>query len=270
MSNDYLQQQKITLKHRSKQKNIYVKLIPALMIFLSVTGCGFDLSEILAQPTKEPLPTFVASRTTSPDFAEKLVWSKSSLATPRTREAPLLANQKYVAFVNYLEGPLSQIRQLQIMDTQTGQFLWQSERFSDYADLEIYKENAFILFREGALLNIYQIAGDSKPVFSTDKYASAHSVFYLSPANQKNLHLYHDKYLPENDTYEYVVYTIDNNGREIGSPLKMQGFYDLFLFEQPFFFCRWEVEMCIQVEIWTQAKNCGTVNLTEKSLGNPY
>lgn len=139
------------------KKNKFFDILQLLMILLFLgLGCGIDPSRFVPEQTMDPIPPAIANRTLSQDFEEGLIWRKDLISIRLDAPSPgLLAGHGYVAFVNFLGGPLSMINQLEILEAETGTTLWQSERFPTHEDIAISKNKAFVLLRRGSPLNIY-------------------------------------------------------------------------------------------------------------------
>lgn len=213
------------------QKSVTFRFFRLLILFLLGLGCSFNPSQLFPEQTIDPLPPSIARRAISQDFKENLVWRKDGIGIRHLPlpSSELLIGAGYVAFVNFLGGPLSMINQLEVVDAHTGNTVWRSERFSDYEDVAVVGDKAFVLLNEGKLLNIYDVKGDGKPLHSSDKYFKAGTIFYLFPVAEGEVILYYQ----QGD--EYSIHTIDSKGVEVGNSRKIQGLSFLFLFDQPFF-----------------------------------
>jgi outer membrane protein assembly factor BamB len=205
-----------------------------LVLFFLGSGCGFDLASLLPEQTMDPLPPAIASRTIPQNSRQKLVWRKGQMSIRRQLfpSPGLVVGHGYVAYVDFLGGPLSMINQLDILEAATGTTLWQSAPFATHEDIAISKDRAFVLLDRGRSLNIYHIKGDNQPLQSFDRFNEP-TKFYLFPSVvEKDIYIY---YIKGN---EFSLHRLDLTGNEIatlpGIPTN-NTLSSLFLFGQPFF-----------------------------------
>jgi outer membrane protein assembly factor BamB len=205
-----------------------------LMLFFFGLGCGFDPARLLPEQTMAPLPPAIANRTIPQNLGQKLIWRKSQINIRRHLfpSPGLLVGHGYVTFVNFLGGPLSKINQMDVLEATTGATLWQSARFPTHEDMAISKDRAFVLLRRGSPLNIYDIKGDNKPLYSFNYFNEA-TKFYLFPSVvEKYIYIY---YIKGN---EFSLHRLDLTGKEVAAPRGIpttNALSSLFLFDQPFF-----------------------------------
>jgi outer membrane protein assembly factor BamB len=205
-----------------------------LMLLFAGLGCGFDPSRLLPEQTMAPLPPAIADRTISQNLRNKLVWHKNRVSIrPLLFPSPgLLVGHGYVAYVNFLGGPLSMINQMDILEATTGATVWQSARFPTHEDMAISKDRAFVLLRRGSPLNIYDIKGGSEPLYSVNYFNKATKSYLFPSSVEKDIYVYY----VEGD--EFSVHRLDLTGKEVAAPRSIpapNALSDLFLFDQPFF-----------------------------------
>jgi outer membrane protein assembly factor BamB len=130
----------------------------------------------------------------------------------------LLAGHGYVAFVAFSGGPLSAINQLEVLDVNNGDTLWQSERFPDNEAFALSKEKAFVLLDLGMRLNIYDIGGSKEPLNSYN-YFREFTQFYMFPAvvdEGENIFVYYRQ------GNEYLLHGINLEGAKVAGPQRIQ------------------------------------------------
>lgn len=106
-------------------QEVYPKLSLLVVTFISLLfllglNCSFNPSQLLPEQTIDPLPPAIVSRTISKDFEQNLVWHKNQINIRRgfSPSSGLIVGYGYMAFVNFLGGPLSQINQLDVFRCQ--------------------------------------------------------------------------------------------------------------------------------------------------------
>jgi outer membrane protein assembly factor BamB len=205
-----------------------------LILFFLGSGCGFDPSYLLREQTMDPLPPAIANRTIPQNSRAKLAWRKGQISIRRQLfpSPGLVVGHGYVAYVNFLGGPLSMINQMDILEATSGATLWQSAPFATHEDIAISKDRAFVLLDRGRSLNIYHIKGDKKPLQSFDQLNEPTKFYLFPPVVEKDIYIY---YIKGN---EFSLHRLDLTGNEMatlpGIPAN-NAVSDLFLFGQPFF-----------------------------------
>lgn len=209
------------------------RLFLTLVLFLSGLGCGFDLSRLFPEQMWDRPPPAVKHRMISQDIAGRLVWHRSSIFIRGGLEPSpgLLAGHGYVAFVNFIGGPLSMINQLDLLDANTGDILWQSEPFPDHEAVAISEDRAFILLNEGSPLNIYNMKDDNEPLVQFDHFKEAAKFYMFPTVAEEGICIYYQQ------GNEYSLHRINLEGNEVASPRRIQviGFPSrLFMFDEPY------------------------------------
>jgi outer membrane protein assembly factor BamB len=217
-----------------KVSRVIFGLFVPLALCLSRLACRIDSGQLFPEQTIDRLPLAVENRTISRDFAEMPVWLRDDIFIRRGLEPSpgLLAGHGYVAFVNFLGGPLSQINRLDVLDANIGTTLWQTERFPDHESVAISKDRVLVLLNEGSPLNIYSIKDGSKPLRSLNYFKEATQFYIFPPVTEGNVYIYYQQ------GNEYSLHSIDLEGQEVGNPRRIQisGRHPpLFLFNELFF-----------------------------------
>jgi hypothetical protein len=105
--------------------------LPALCFFGATTMVGALLLFSPVESHYLPLSPTVESRNISQEYGDKLIWSRNNIHMLHT-SAPspgLLVGYGYVAFAKFLDNSGNRVYQLDVLDADTGETLWQSELF---------------------------------------------------------------------------------------------------------------------------------------------
>jgi outer membrane protein assembly factor BamB len=216
-------------------KRYALKGIVLVLILLTSSGCGRNLLLLFPEQTIDKPSPVIDERNITQEFKENLVWHRGNLYIRNIlMPSPgIITGYGYVAFVDFLGGPLSDINRLELLDSQTGVSLWQSNRFSDHEAFAISKDKAFVLLNEGNPLMIYNLVDSNDSPTDYINAFEAHTQFYLFPTRVEE-----DFYFYYNWDGKYSLHLLNLKGKEIAKPHNIitvtNSQPNLFLFDQPF------------------------------------
>lgn len=227
-------------KNTSKSTLVFAFLLLLLSVAL---GCGIDPSQLLPEQTVARLSPSIETRTISQDFSRNIIWRRNDISIRLIPILPpvLLAGHGYIAYVNFIGGPLDAINQLDVLDANSGTTLWQSRPFPDHEAIALSKGRAYVLLDLGRTLNVYDIGDNSEPLYSYN-YFKEFTQFYMFPTvvrEADNIYIYYE------EGNEYFLHSIDLEGKAVAGSRKVQvtGRHPrLTLLNAPFFLTEGEGE----------------------------
>ncbi len=162
-----------------------------------------------------PLSPTVESRNISQEYGDKLIWGRNNIHMLHT-SAPspgLLAGYGYVAFAKFLDNSGNRVYQLDVLDADTGETLWQSEPFPYYEAIAISRDKAIVLLNEGhPRINIYDLNSDTSKPATSKNSLDAPTRFHLFPMVVEDTY-----YLGYELLGEYFLYEMNLAGEEIST-----------------------------------------------------